>query len=217
MAKKKKKRASTKKRKRNPSARSVARSAGRRARAANDPNWEFKNYLIGGASAFGAGMIAENIKRGTGQKVLEGGLALLAYKVLVNEVAPQNEWMAEQFGEDEFEMMGEGDDYEAIFGAGDEYEAIFGEDDEYTEGDAYLGDDGETYILGGDGRWYPVSERHRQISADSDVELLGGQLETPGTLGGQLVRPGALGEMAVYPPEGRYANDPFMRAYDGRG
>ena len=191
---------------------------------ANDPNWEFKNYLIGGASAFGAGMIAENIKRGTGQKVLEGGLALLAYKVLVNEVAPQNEWFQEQFGADEFEMLGADefemlgadDDYEAIFGAGDEYEAIFGADDEYTEGDAYLADDGETYILGADGRWYPTSEQHRQISADEDA-LLGGQLQRPGTLGGQLRPPGPLGEMAVYPPEGRYGNDPFMRAYDGRG
>jgi hypothetical protein len=151
-------------------------------------------------------MIAENIKRGTGQKVLEGGLALLAYKVLVNEVAPQNEWFQEQFGADEFEMLGADDDYEAIFGA----------DDDYTEGDAYLADDGETYILGTDGRWYPVSEQHRQISADED-DLLGGPLQQPGHLGGQLRPPGRLGEMAVYPPEGRYKDDPFMRAYDGRG
>lgn len=187
---------------------------------ANDPNWEFKNYLIGGASAFGAGMIAENIKRGSGQKVLEGGLALLAYKVLVNEVAPQNEWFMEQFGQDEFEIMGQEDEYEAIFGAdydpfiygqADEYEAIFGGDNEYTEGDAYLADDGETYILGADGRWYPVSESHR-IPDD-----LSGELERPGALGGELERPGTLGAQAVYPPEGRYRNDPFMHAYDGRG
>ena len=183
---------------------------------ANDPNWEFKNYLIGGASAFGAGMIAENIRKGSGQKVLEGGLALLAYKVLVNEVAPQNDWMMEQFGQDEFEIMGQGDEYEAIFGADpDEYEAIFGANDEYTEGDAYLADDGETYILGSDGRWYPVSESHRQISQDEDVELLGGELEKPGRLGGELQRPGRLGYDAAYPsPRGE---DPYLRAYAARG
>ena len=193
---------------------------------ANDPNWEFKNYLTGGAAAFAAGFLAENLRRGYGQKVLEGGLALLGYKVLVNEVAPQNEWMMEQFGEDEFMMMGQDDDefeavfgqddeFEAVFGEDDEFEAVFGEDDEYTEGDAYLADDGETYVMGQDGRWYPVSESHRQISEDEEDEMLGGELVRPGVLGGELVRPGTLGEMAVYPPEGR--GDPFQRAYDGRG
>lgn len=243
--KRKKTKAITKKRKRNPTkAKRAARWAGRRARAtiggmkigtalvntiphvggmmaaqwgakkfsegggANDPNWEFKNYLTGGAAAFAAGFLAENLKRGYGQKVLEGGLALLGYKVLVNEVAPQSEWFMEQFGEDEFVMMGqEEDEYEAIFGA---------DDDEYDPGDAYLADDGETYILGEDGRWYPVSESHRQISQD-DVELLGNGLEPPGRLGDELERPGRLGDMAVYPVSAARQNDPFMVAYSGRG
>ena len=174
-----------------------------------DPNWEFKNYLTGGAAAFAAGFLAENLKRGYGQKVLEGGLALLGYKVLVNEVAPQSEWMMEQFGEDEFVMMGQAEE--------DEYEAIFGQDDEYDPGDAYLADDGETYILGEDGRWYPVSESHRQLAQDDVEELLGDGLEPPGRLGGELEKPGRLGDMAVYPVPTARQGDPFMVAYSGRG
>ena len=185
---------------------------------ANDPNWEFRNYLTGGAAAFAAGFLAENLRRGYGQKVLEGGLALLGYKLLVNEVAPQSEWMMEQFGEeDEFEAVFGQDDEFIMMGETeeDEFEAVFGEDDEYTEGDAYLADDGETYVMGQDGRWYPVSESHRQISEDEEDEMLGGELVRPGRLGGELVRPGRLGEEAVYPPPG--GGDPFQRAYDGRG
>lgn len=243
MPKKKRKKATTKskKRRKNPKARAVARRVGRRARltlggmkigtalvntiphvggmmaaqwgakkfseggGANDPNWEFRNYLTGGAAAFAAGFLAENLKRGYGQKVLEGGLGLLGYKLLVNEVAPQSEWMMEQFGEDEFVMMGQED----------EYEAIFGQDDEYGPGDAYLADDGETYILGEDGKWYPVSEQHRQLAQD-DPYILGDGLAPPGRLGDELEQPGSLGDLAVYPPP-HGAKDPFMVAYSGRG
>jgi hypothetical protein len=192
-------------------------------------DWTFKNYLAGGAGSIMAGFIAENLKRGTGQKVLEGGIDLLMYKIFMNEVVPQNTFLSEQFGEDE-EIVLLGEDGEPIVLLGEGGEEWEGEGVE--EGDLLLGEDGEIYMMGADGYTRPVSEQHRALATDYAARslaargmggplmqpgALGGELEPPGALGGELERPGVLGEMAVYPPMTQYANDPYMRAYDGRG
>jgi hypothetical protein len=186
-------------------------------------NWTFKNYLGGGIGALLAGFIAENFKRGTGQKVLEGGIDLLMYKIFMNEVVPQNSFLSNQFGADEIvSMLGEDDEPIVMLGEGE---------DDLDAGDMLLGDDGEIYMMGEDGYTRPISENHRMLAAEMANRALeanyagalerpgtlGGALERPGTLGGALERPGTLGEMAVYPPSGAYAADPFMQAYNGRG
>jgi len=168
-------------------------------------NWSWGNYLAGGCGSFVAGAIAENVKRGSGQLVLEGGLTLLGYKLFVNEIAVGSEFLEEQFGAD--------DEEEGIVLLGDE---------EAEEGDLLLGDDGEIYMMGADGYTRPVGEQHRVMAAEMNRRALasramGGELERPGALGGELERPGALGEMAVYPPPANRRNDPYMTAYSGRG
>lgn len=197
---------------------------------ADTDNWTFKNYLAGGAGALIAGFIAENFKKGVGQKVLEGGIDLLMYKIFMNEVVPQNTFLTEQFGaEDEIVLLGEDDEPVVLLGEDD--------DDEIDEGDLLLGDDGELYMMGADGYTRPVDESHRILAAEMANRALNarpvngyggelmrpgalgfaGELERPGTLGGELERPGTLGELAVYPPSSSYASDPYMQAYNGRG
>jgi hypothetical protein len=188
-------------------------------------DWAFSNYLAGGVGGFVAGFIAENLKRGSGQKILEGAIDLLAYKILENEVIPKNAFLSEQFGADD-EIMLLGEDDEPI--------VMLGEDDA-EEGDLLLGDDGELYMMGADGYTRPVDESHRILAAElanralaaQQVSGYGGPLARPGTLGGELSRPGALGgplaqpdalgDYAVFPPSQSRLSDPFMAAYASRG
>lgn len=111
-------------------------------------DWEWSNYLAGGFGGLLAGFLAENVKRGSGQKVLEGALTLMGYKLFVNEIAYRSEFLTEQFGQDEEEVvyLGEGVDAE--------------------EGDLLLGDDGQMYMMGADGYTRPVDERHRMLAAE---------------------------------------------------
>jgi hypothetical protein len=191
-------------------------------------NWSFANYLAGAAGSVMAGFLAENLKRGTGQRVLEGGLDLLMYKLFMNEAVPNSTFLQEQFGEGEMMFLGE--DGEPIVLLGENGEAWEGEGVE--EGDLLLGDDGEIYMMGADGYTRPIDESHRVMAADlarrslaarnmggslQRPGALGGELERPGALGGQLEPPGTMGEMAVYPPSGARRTDPYMMAYSGRG
>ena len=64
-------------------------------------DWTWGNYLAGGLGGFVAGAIAENIKRGSGQLMLEGALTLLGYKLAINEVVDKSEWLSEQLGADD--------------------------------------------------------------------------------------------------------------------
>lgn len=213
-------------RRRNPSARVLARAAGGRARSAlggmqiktalkniplnvigmlagtwaakrgtddlessatqTDPeSWTGMSYLKGSIGAFVAGFLGSMVRPGWGQKILEGGLSLMAYKVIQNELIPKSEWAARQFGAD------------------DEAAAI-----------AY-GPDGVPYLLG-QGYEMPVDERHR---LPEGYAMLGDQLEVPGRLGSELEPPGRLGdtwENAYFGAQDQTQADPFKRVFHGR-
>jgi hypothetical protein len=112
---------------------------------AESDNWNWKNYALAGGSTVGAAFLVGALfrKKAITQKVLEGGLLLLAYKLFTNEIAPMNQYTESWFGgaEDEF----------------DPYGAI----DQGEEGDIWEGDN-EDYVKGVDGYWRPASEAHRQ-------------------------------------------------------
>lgn len=156
-------------------------------------DWTWGNYLAGGFGGFVAGAIAENIKRGSGQMVLEGALTLLGYKLFINEVAYKNEFLTEQFGQD------------------DEPEVILGDVDA-EPGDLLLGDDGEIYMLGPDGYTRPVGEQHRQLAAEMNrralaAQAMGDALQPVGRTLGDDLRP-------VGRTLGAVPNDPYARLYE---
>jgi len=67
-----------------------------------DPeSWTGASYLKGAVGSFVAGFIGSMIRPGWGQKILEGGLSLMAYKIAVNELVPKSEWLQRQFGADD--------------------------------------------------------------------------------------------------------------------
>lgn len=153
-----------------------------------DPeSWTGMSYLKGSIGAFVAGFIAQTIKPGWGQKVLEGGLMLMGFKLVENELVPKSEWASRQFGEE------------------DQSSAAIQYDEQ-----------GTPYLLGENGQWYPVDERHRLPEA---VSGLGDVLERPGALGDVLMRPGSLGSVdpwsLAYQGRGNESGDPFARAFHG--
>lgn len=111
---------------------------------AESDNWNYKNYLLAAAGAFVAafGTSALLRKRAAAQKVFEGGLLLIAYKIFTNEIAPMNQYTDSWFSGNE-------DLYDPYSG----YDA--GE-----PGDIWQGNN-EDYVKGIDGYWRPVSESHR--------------------------------------------------------
>lgn len=128
----------------------------------SDPaTWNGMTYLKGGLGAVGAGWIANMIRPGSGQKVLEGGLLLLAYKAAQNHVVPKNTFLTNQFG----------------FGA---------ETPTYMPGDVETNSAGEPFILGQDGQtWVPLAE-----GEDQSWEMMGSNLEPEGRLGfGDVLEP----------------------------
>lgn len=137
---------------------------------ANDPNWTWKNYTWGLGGAFVAGIGAEMIKRGSGREFLKGGLSLLGYKLVTNELAEKSTFVKTWLGET------------------DSVEELMYSDEDLAPA-SYLGEDGEVYLLGQDGNYYP-------------------ELVSPSSMGSDLVTPGALGDDLVYP--GALGQDPFQ-------
>jgi hypothetical protein len=132
----------------------------------SDPaTWNGMTYIKGGLGAIGAGWAANMIKPGSGQKVLEGGLLLLAYKAAQNHVVPKNTFLTNQFG--------------------------FGAEPTYMPGDVETNSSGEPFILGQDGQtWIPLAE-----GDESWEMMGQDALEVPGRLGfGDVIEPaGRLG------------------------
>jgi hypothetical protein len=178
----------------------IAQFASKKFGGADSPggskdNWGKKNYLFALLGAVGGAALADLIKRGTGKNVLQGGLALIAYQVFVNEIAPQNTFLANNFGEEDNPLA-----YGYGYGQEMAPEYLGG----YSEGDVVQGGDGIDYAFGADGYWRPTDESHR-ILTGADEELLGETLTAPGRLGETLTAPGRLGEdpySAIYGAEG---------------
>lgn len=143
----------------------AAKRFGEAASETDPASWNYASYLKGAAGAAVAGFLANMVKRGSGQKVLEGGMSLMLYKLVQNELIAGNSFWSGQLG-----AAGE-----RVPGTVEENSA------------------GEPYILGEDYQWYPLSGADDD-RIDS-YELYGDALVQPGPLGfGEaLVQPGPLG------------------------
>lgn len=159
---------------------------------ANDPDWSWQNYAWGLGGTFAAGFAADMIKRGSGKQFVQGGLALLMYKLIVNELSAKSNFIATYFGADAMDRGG----------------YVIGTDgNAYTAGDSYLGADGEVYLLGNDGLWRPTSENYR----DPAMLGMGDALAPVGPLGYDDMS----GPLApVTPTLG--ADDPFLESFTGK-
>ena len=111
---------------------------------AEGDNWSWKNYLLAAAGGFVAafGTSAVLKKRAAAQKVFEGSLLLIAYKLFTNDIAPLNTYTEDWFSG--------ADDFDPYAGA-----------DLGEPGDLWTGDE-EDYVKGIDGYWRPTSESHRR-------------------------------------------------------
>ena len=146
-----------------------------------DPSsWDWSSYAKGAAGAVAAGFVAQTIKPGMGQKVLQGGLSLIVYKMIQNKLVAGNE-----FGEKYFGVVQEEDDIYIP----DEYADMSGSDN-YLPGDVEDDSAGNTYMLGEDYQWHELPE--------SSGPMMGDELRQVGPLGEtyeHLSPPGALGQV----------------------
>jgi len=110
----------------------AAKRFGEDASETDPGTWNWASYVKGSLGAVGAALLLKQFKPGMAQKALEGGLNLMMYKALENEVIAKNEWAVAQFGEG----------------------------DEYTP-DEYLLTGDQKWFLGQDGNYYPAQEQHR--------------------------------------------------------
>lgn len=143
----------------------AAKRFGEPATETDPASWNYASYLKGALGAAGAGFIANMLRRGTGQRVLEGGMSLMLYKLIQNELIVNSPFWTGQFGADE--------GYERVPGTVEANSA------------------GEYYVLGSDYQWRPIegADDYRM-----EPELYG-ELVAPGPLGfgDSLVEPGPLG------------------------
>lgn len=141
----------------------AAKRFGTAATETDPTTWNYASYLKGSGGAAVAGFIANMVKPGWGQKVLEGGMSLMLYKLVQNEMIPNSTFWTAQLGQ---------------------------ADQPYREpGVIETNSAGEPYILGEDYEWHPLEgvDDYRFQPSYSDA------LVTPGPLGEALVEPGPLG------------------------
>lgn len=128
-----------------------------------DPeSWQWDDYLKGAAGAVATAAVSNMVKRGSGQKVLEGGINLLMYYIIQNELIAKSTWATEQFGQDEYvpdEYMGQAS---------------------YAPGDVEYNSAGQPYLMGEDGQWQALPETYGDELRPVDAL---GQLEPVGPLG----------------------------------
>lgn len=143
----------------------AAKRFGEPATETDPASWNYASYLKGALGAAGAGFVANMLRRGTGQRVLEGGMSLMLYKLIQNELIVNSPFWTGQLGADE------------------EYERV--------PGTVEANSAGEYYVLGSDYQWRPIegADDYRM-----EPELYGDLVE-PGPLGfgDTLVEPGPLG------------------------
>jgi len=156
------------------------------AASQTDPeSWNYASYLKGGLGGVVAAMAANMIRPGWGQKVLEGAMNMMVFKLGQNELVPKSEWATGQFGEEEPYYAGEGEDI------------VFDER-------------GAPYMMGENGEFMPVDERHRLPE-----ETYEGTLEPIGPLGATLEPVGPLGQADPWAQAylGQQSADPYRKAF----
>jgi hypothetical protein len=151
----------------------MAKRFGGGASETDPESWNYRSYLQGGLGAVASAFAMQMIKPGSGQKVLEGGMNLMLYEMIQNELIQPNAWAQGQFGDMGYGEMGDGG-----------YEPGDVEQDEY----------GRTYLLGDNGQWRELPE-----DVGGALQPVGplGQLEPVGPLG-QLEPVGPLGASDPY-------------------
>jgi hypothetical protein len=112
-----------------------------------DPaSWTWRTYLQAGAGAAIAGILAQMVRPGMGQKVFAGGVALVVYKAVQNELIQKNEKAVSWLGQAETPDSG-----------------------------LLLDLNGDPYMLGPAGEEMPLDESHRMLlGADEVVETMYG-------------------------------------------
>ncbi|MDD5547235.1 MAG: hypothetical protein PHO67_08800 [Candidatus Omnitrophica bacterium] len=154
-----------------------------------DPTtWSWGTYLKAGAGAFAGAFAANLIRPGMGQRVLNGGLAFVLFKLVENELVTKSPKAQEWFGAPEDALEGYG---------------YFGADPNVLQ----LDGEGTPWMMSDDGQMLPLDERHRMglgeswDGEDTDLPELQGTwgeaLVSRGRLGGfgeALVTPGRLGQ-----------------------
>jgi hypothetical protein len=140
------------------------------ADTADPGSWNYASYIKGGLGTVAAAVLMNMFRPGSGQRALEGGLNLMTFFALRNEVIEGNEWAKGQFGqEDEMALP------------------------ESAEDMVYEGEDGQPYFLGPDNEYYPADERHRLM-----MGMMGESLEPIGPMGAILEPVGPLGDEDPY-------------------
>lgn len=154
-----------------------------------EADWDMKDYMLALLGAFGTGLLVKHVFKAspaTSQKVLEGGIFLVGYKALNDQVIAKSDTLKDWLAEDE-DTQGAIPEDEGSWEGG---EAA------YQPGDIYMGEDGGQYVYGADGYWRPANEAHRR----------------PDILGDVVSPPGHLGDAPLSPP-GHLGADPYVDAY----
>mgnify|MGYP000739870988 CR=1 FL=1 len=151
-------------------------------------NWTWKNYLLGLTggliAAFGTGAILR--KRAAAQKVFEGALLLVGYKLFTNDIATQNQTLESWFGaDDDFDPYGDLSD-----GMGDIWQS-----------------GSSNYVRGVDGYWRPSDERHRLPGGFSPMKGMPQKQQ----FGDVLVDPDSRYGDVMVTPDARYGETPSAR------
>lgn len=133
----------------------IAKRFGGGASETDPASWTYKEYLKGGLGAVAAAFLAQMAKPGSGKKVLAGGINLMIYEMIQNELISGNEWATGQFG--------------------------YGENPGYMPGDVEQDESGRSYLLGEDLQWRALPEEGMQGALEPVGPL--GQLEPVGPLG----------------------------------
>lgn len=100
----------------------------------DNESWGWANYLKGAVGGVAAAFLMQNFRPGSGQKVLEGALSLMAYQIVQRELIPQSEWATNQFGAETVDAQ------------------------TYEPGDVDTDAQGTAYMLGEDYQWHALPE-----------------------------------------------------------
>lgn len=142
-----------------------------------DPSsWNWSSYAKGGLGAVATAFVIQMIKPKLAKKVLQGGLSLIFYKLVQNQLISGNEWAEEHFGAED----------EAGSYIPDEFDDQLDRMQGYQPGDVETDAAGTAYLLGDNYQWQPLPE---------DNVMGGNALRPVGPLGSyeHLSPPGPLG------------------------
>lgn len=132
----------------------LAKRFGAKALESDPSSWGAREYIQGGIGSVAAGYICNMIKPGTGHMVMLGGLNLMIYEMIQNELIAPNAWASGQFGADD-EMP------------------------TYTPGEIEYDNRGVPHMLGQDYQWRELPSQTSQLQQVGPL----GALEPVGPLG----------------------------------